>query len=145
MNALESIQSYITEKLQKQKFNWRYILPTPLITVPPNSIPQPISIPIPSDGFVEVLAITGSFTIPDGELPNVAVKISDSNGNGNDLTEGFVDLELIVNPAGTPLQVFYKFNYMFAPSSTMRLEFINRSATASVNVKLAFHSRKLRN
>ena len=146
-NIHQDLAKYVAEKKQKQRFNWRNIIALPLITVAPGgAIVTPVAINLPSDGNFELLAMTGSFTVPPGELPNVAVRFSDSSGNGNDLTEGYVDLELFLSPgpAGQPLRTFYKFNYLFDPNTTLRAEFINRSPATPVQVKIAFHGRKIR-
>lgn len=147
MDIHTDLKNYVANKINAQRYKWRNIIALPLITIAPGGVSvTPVSINLPSDGYFELLAVTGAFTVPVGETPQCAVRFSDSSGNGNDLTEGFVDLDLILSPgpAGEPLRTFYKFNYIFQPNSTLRADFINRSPATPVDVKIAFHGRKYR-
>lgn len=147
MDFQQELSKYVSDKLQAQRFKWRNIIALPLVSVPfGGNVVLPVAVNLPSDGYFELIGITGSFDVPPGQKPGVAIRLSDSTGNGNDLTEGFVDLDLFLSPgpSGEPLRMVYKFNYLFQPNSTIRAEFINRSPDTDVDVKLALHGRKVR-
>jgi hypothetical protein len=136
--------------IAKQAFVKRIMLPVPVFTVPAGAgFGAPVvrrTVEIGADGAFHLAGITGGFTLAALALPGVEVKITESK-SGYALFEDYVPLECFLSPGavGNPLFNVFPFDMIVEAKGQLQLEFINRDAVNSSDVKLVFHGEKIIN
>jgi hypothetical protein len=136
-------QKLIAQAKRKQ----RYEIPIARAIVAPNNVVSTIVAIMPTDGYFLMRSITGTFTCPTTEVPNVAVAIQDT-ASGNNLTEGYVELVNFLSPglliAGqvSPFVNPFEMEYLFDLNAQLKLDFINRSTIGNAVVNITLHGWK---
>lgn len=141
--AIEKAHAIRDAKLALQSEQYNFFIPLTGVTVLADSVNTPASVQIGSDGDFAIKKITGDFVPNASSLCTISVKISDQ-GRGNNLTEGYVPLNLFLSPGSSTNALFFAwdFNYILRATSTLQLDFLNTD-TSNRAVNLLFFGEKI--